>query len=239
MKWVNDWPVIGNDQDGDGKGEPVMVHKKPSTSGKLGVRTPADSDEFNGQRLGLQWQWQANAKPFWAFPYNGSLRMVAVSLPDSTNNYWMVPNLLMQKFPADAFIATARISFYPRLEGERAGLIISGQDYAYISVVKKIDGIHLSTSTCKNASDRRIKETLVDIEKLNGAEIYLRVKVNKGGICEFSYSADDKLYKPVAEKHVARQGHWIGAKLGLFCTGKSKTNDPGYADVDWLRLDPI
>ncbi|MBO9657433.1 MAG: glycoside hydrolase 43 family protein, partial [Chitinophagaceae bacterium] len=30
MKWVNDWPVIGVDKDGDGKGEPVMEYKKPN-----------------------------------------------------------------------------------------------------------------------------------------------------------------------------------------------------------------
>ena len=27
MKWVNDWPVIGIDKDGDGCGEPVMTYK--------------------------------------------------------------------------------------------------------------------------------------------------------------------------------------------------------------------
>jgi len=30
MKWINDWPVIGEDKDGDGKGEPVMLYKKPN-----------------------------------------------------------------------------------------------------------------------------------------------------------------------------------------------------------------
>src|SRR5207253_397951 len=30
MKWVNDWPVIGVDKDGDGKGEPVLIYKKPA-----------------------------------------------------------------------------------------------------------------------------------------------------------------------------------------------------------------
>ena len=30
MKWINDWPVIGVDKDGDGKGEPVLNYKKPN-----------------------------------------------------------------------------------------------------------------------------------------------------------------------------------------------------------------
>ncbi|MBP6760077.1 MAG: glycoside hydrolase 43 family protein, partial [Flavobacterium sp.] len=29
MKWINDWPVIGTDKDGDGTGEPVATYKKP------------------------------------------------------------------------------------------------------------------------------------------------------------------------------------------------------------------
>jgi beta-xylosidase len=34
MKWINDWPVIGIDKDGDGKGEPVLNYKN-QTSVKL------------------------------------------------------------------------------------------------------------------------------------------------------------------------------------------------------------
>ena len=30
MKWVDDWPVIGIDKDGDGCGEPVLTYKKPN-----------------------------------------------------------------------------------------------------------------------------------------------------------------------------------------------------------------
>ena len=72
MKWINDWPVIGMDKDNDGKGEPVLVYKKPNVGKTYPVATPAESDEFNENKIGLQWQWQANPKPYWAFPSNGS-----------------------------------------------------------------------------------------------------------------------------------------------------------------------
>ena len=70
MKWVNDWPVIGIDPDGDGKGEPVLTHKKPTVAGpatgkQFPIATPPESDEFNTPSLGLQWQWQANPKGIW------------------------------------------------------------------------------------------------------------------------------------------------------------------------------
>ena len=236
MKWVNDWPVIGEDKNGDGKGEPVLVYKKPNVGKTYPVVTPPDSDEFNENKIGVQWQWQANPKPYWAFPSNGNLRLFSYQLPDSIKNYWNTPNLLMQKFPADEFMVTTKLSFHPRLDGERAGLIIFGADYAYLLVVKKTGENYLSYSLCKEA-DKGREETVQDGEKLTDADIYLRVKVSKGAICEFSYSLDGTTFKFIGEKLNAKPGRWVGAKVGLFCTRTVKTNDSGFADVDWFRVE--
>lgn len=238
MKWVNDWPVIGEDKDGDGKGEPVLVYKKPNVGKTYPVTTPPESDEFNGNQVGLQWQWQANPKPFWAFPFNGKLRLFTYQPIESMKNYWDVPNLLLQKFPAEEFMVTTKLSFHPRLDGERAGLIIFGVDYAYLSVVKKADGNYFSYRLCKEA-DKGKEATVQDGEKVTNADIYLRVKLSKGAIGEFSYSLDGIAFKPVAEKQAAKPGRWVGAKVGLFCTRTAKTNDSGFTDVDWFRMDPI
>ena len=35
MTWVNDWPVIGVDKDGDGCGEPVTIYRKPDVAGLI------------------------------------------------------------------------------------------------------------------------------------------------------------------------------------------------------------
>ena len=238
MKWINNWPVIGMDKDGDGTGEPVLVHKKPNVGKTYPVQTPVESDEFNENKIGLQWQWQANPKPTWAFPSDGKLRLFSVQVPDSSKNYWNVPNLLMQKFPAEEFKATAKFSFKPRLEGEKAGMIIFGADYAYLSVVKKKDGNYISFSMCNDA-DKVTPEIVIDAEKVNADEFYIQVSVKKGGIYELSFSKDGKDYAPFIEKMVAKPGRWVGAKLGLFCTRTVKTNDSGYADVDWFRVESL
>jgi beta-xylosidase len=236
MQWKNDWPVIGIDKDGDGKGEPVLVYKKPASGKVYPVAVPATSDEFNNNSIGLQWQWQANPKPYWSFMSQDKLRLFSYPLPDSGKNYWNVPNLLMQKFPADEFTVTTKLSFRPRLEGERAGLIILGADYAYISVLKKADGNYISFTSARNA-DKTLQETVQDGEKISSEDIYFRVKVSKGAVCEFSYSADGKNFKPTGDKLVAKPGRWVGAKVGLFCTRTVKTNDSGFADVDWFRVE--
>ena len=131
MKWINDWPVIGIDKDGDGKGEPVLVYKKPNVGKQYPRSTVQDSDEFNATKFGLQWQWQANPKEGWAFPTpNGSLRMFSVYQPDSIKSVWSYPNILAQKFPAEEFSVTVKVSFKPKFENERFGLVILGTDYA-------------------------------------------------------------------------------------------------------------
>jgi beta-xylosidase len=40
LKWVNDWPVIGVDTDGDGTGEPVTTYKKPNVGKSYPPVTP-------------------------------------------------------------------------------------------------------------------------------------------------------------------------------------------------------
>lgn len=236
MKWINDWPVIGTDKDGDGKGEPVLTYKKPNAGKTYPVATPLESDEFNEKTIGLQWQWQANPQPYWAYPFNGSLRLFSYQLPDSAKSYWDVPNLLLQKFPADEFTATTKLSFKPRLDGEKAGLIVLGADYAYISLVKKADGNYLSFAICKQA-DRGKTETEQSTQKITSSDIYFRVSIAKGAVCSFSYSTDGNSFTSVGEKLTAKPGRWVGAKVGLFCTRTIKTNDSGFADVDWFRVD--
>ena len=242
MKWVNDWPVIGivttDKMKGSEKGEPVLTYKKPNIGRILPIMAPAESDEFSDNKIGLQWQWQANSTPYWAFPSNGKLRLFSYQFPDSIKNYWDVPNLLMQKFPAEEFIVTTKIYFKPRLDGERTGLIIHGADYAFISLVKKADGNYISFSICKEADKGKIP-TVQDGEKINSSAIFFKVKVIKGGIAEFSYSEDGKTFKTFGDKLTAKPGRWVGAKVGMFCTRTTKTNDSGFADIDWFHIEPV
>ena len=35
----------------------------------------------------------------------------------------------------------------------------------------------------------------------------------------------------------SKTGRWVGAKIGLFCTRTNITNDAGFADIDWFRVE--
>ena len=241
MRWMADWPFIGIDPDGDGVGEPVLRHKKPNVGrGRppAKIATPPDSDEFGGVHLGPQWQWHANPQPNWAFPAGalGFLRMFNVPLPEHFRNFWDVPNLLLQKFPAPEFTATTRLTFTPRTDDEETGLIVMGLDYAYVAVKKKPGGLFVSQTVAKDADSGAKGKEGAGVA-LKGNTFYLRVKVSKDAMCNFSYSNDGTTFLPVGEPFAARKGRWIGAKVGLFAVRTGKTRETGYADFDWFRVE--
>lgn len=239
MKWVNDWPVMGIDADGNGKGEPVSIFKKPDVGGSFPIVSPAESDEFNSPGLGLQWQWHANPGLNHAFTTGslGFLRMVCVPLPEGFKNFWDVPNLLLQKFPAPEFSITTKLSFKPLNEGDKTGLIVMGLDYAYISLTKTGNQVFVSQTLCKNANKQTPEKESAKVE-ISGETCYLRLKVTSGGLCSFSYSLDGTRFDNFGEQFTARKGMWIGAKAGLFATRPVfKPGEAGYADYDWFRVE--
>jgi beta-xylosidase len=242
MKWVNDWPVIGVDADGDGKGEPVLTYKKPNVGKVVAPASPAESDEFNGISMGLQWQWQANPKATWSFmnPYRGSLRLYTDKIPDSAANLWDVPNVLLQKLPAAEFMATAKLSFTPnrKLVNEKVGLVMLGYSYAGLGLKTKKDGVYLVYTVCKDAvkGQPEVEKELLNIDV---PAVYFRITVTKGALCRFSYSFDGTNFTETGEPFQAEVGKWIGAKMGFFSTRTTQTNDAGYADIDWFRVEPV
>ncbi len=240
VAWKNDWPVIGMDADADGKGEPVMRHKKPNVGKSYSIVTPPESDEFNTDSLGLQWQWHANPKVTWyaLMRNSGYLRLFAPPT-DSGKNLWTVPNLLMQKFPAPSFTATAKIKWMVAADAaaqKKAGLIITGNDYAYLAINRTAAGFFVSQVQCKNAAAGTV-ETMVEQQAIKDSMVYVRVSVAApDAICTFSFSEDGVNFKTIGKPFVAKPDKWIGAKVGLFCTAAAGTRNTGYADVDWFRI---
>ena len=240
MVWKNDWPLIGVDKDGDGCGEPVLTYKKPNVGKTYPIATPAESDEFSANTLGLQWQWHGNPLSWWYFANQekGCLSLYSVPVADDYKSLWDVPNLLLQKIPAPDFTATVKLTLKPdpRFAGERTGLVVMGLDYALLSFENTADGFVLSQSECINA-EKGTKEAVNASVKLKEPTVYLRVKMTEGNKCTFSYSTDDKKYITLGNEFKAKEGKWIGAKIGTFCSRPIPKNDGGRVDVDWFRLE--
>ena len=241
MVWKdNGFPIIGIDKDNDGIGEPVLEYRKPKISGNYPKQTPAESDEFSTKELGLQWQWHANPQDWWSFSdaQKGILTLFSVPIPDNYKNLWDVPNLLLQKFPSDKFTSTVKFSFKPdeRFVGERAGLLVMGMDYAMLSIEKTKEGFTISQDECIGA-DKGKTEVKNETISARQSDVFFRVNVGTEAMCSFSYSLDGKKFIKIGKPFKAREGKWIGAKMGVFCSRPISNNDGGRMEIDWFRID--
>jgi beta-xylosidase len=235
--WLDGWPVVGHDPDGDGTGEPVLVHRKPGASDGPAI-VPATSDDFATPKLGLQWQWQANPSARWysltAQP--GKLRLHSQPEPRPGNLY-QAPYLLLQKFPAPSFTVTTRLALHPAAAGESAGLLVFGYDYGWIGLRAGAGTAAVVFASRPEAANDGSQEVRVLRAEVTGP-VWLRVTVRAGGQCRFSFSADGEKFQDAGVEFTARCGHWVGAKVGLFATGLAGAAQTGYADVDWFQVQP-
>ena len=252
MKWVDGWPVIGEDADNDGCGNPVLTYRKPSVPFSRLVN-PAESDEFNSVDLGLQWEWHSNYQDLYGFttPY-GFMRLYSWPLSEKYVNLWEASNLLLQKFPAEAFTATTKVAMVSKENGQEGGWIVMGWDYSALTVRREGDRFVLCQRTCKDAEqggkesvgklaefEPSAKQTIIYSPTVS-REIYLRVQVEAGGMCRFAYSLDGEKFTVCGEPFQARQGKWIGAKVGFVCVEPhaEPAVNRGWMDVDWFRVTP-
>ncbi|HPR33973.1 MAG TPA: family 43 glycosylhydrolase, partial [Prolixibacteraceae bacterium] len=238
VSWVDGWPLIGIDTNDDGIGEPVAGFRKPDAAIPSTPQAPQTSDEFNESRLGRQWQWHANPKTEWYSlnPAKGTLRMNAIRSLTQNGNFWYVPNLLLQKFPAPEFTVNTKLSFYPEHNGERAGLAVMGNSWAYIALVQENDVLFIRT--CRGTFNRCDESTtLVHSEIATEGEYYFRLTVSDGGMCRFAYSDDNVNFTDSGLSFQAEKGRWIGAKTGLFCINPNIQQSTGWAEFDWFRVE--
>lgn len=248
MRWRDDgWPVMGVDADGDGKGEPVLTHKKPNVGGIQPVAVPQTSDEFAAPPLGRQWQWNANPRAGWASltAKPGSLRLASVPAPatrndgsPSPNSIYDAPNLLLQKFGAPEFTVTTVLDFAPAADGETAGLVVFGYNYAVLGLRRTGAETRLVLRVNIEAQKPGAQEREVASLGAPAGPVYLRVTVDQQALCRFAYSFDNITFTEIGEPFQATVDRWIGAKFGVIATAAPGATQTGHADFDWFRVTP-
>lgn len=251
IDWTSGWPIMGK------KGEPVTTYRKPKASTSV-VVNPAESDEFNGTTLGKQWQWHGNYdEKFGTATAFGTYRIYTHKLSDGWKNFWELPNMLLQKTPADEFTVTTKIRFTSKSDGQFGGLIMMGLDYSALVVRRAGNELQLVQMTCLQADKGKqqsetvlttLKPTAVDKTEYKPGiheDIYLRLCVrNKqsgaahGGnpTVQFSYSLNGKTFTDCGSSFNLKQGKWIGAKFGFISAETNAKADRGWVDADWIRV---
>ena len=231
MHWLNDWPVIGEDKNNTGVGEPVTQYQKP-VAGNFAIKNPAAGDEFSSPNLGFQWQWNANWKSDWysLSEHKNHLRLFAVKDESylQHKNLWDTPSLLLQKLPAERFVVTAAFDTGNLQASDTAGLIMYGLDYQWIG----LHGQQLVLVRCEKAESNCEEQALAKID-ITQKNIQLRMTVSEGGKTQFSYSTNGKSFINLGALFTASMGRWVGAQMGLFCVGE---DGKSFIDVDYFRV---
>lgn len=247
VHWKDGWPIAGIDIDNDGIGEPVVTYKKPNVGKEYEICIPQTSDDFNSEKLGLQWQWHANPNNAWysLTERKGFIRLKTVGLPNNSDKLYYAPNLLLQKFASPKFDATTKLSFNPKDDNDKSGLIISGLDYYYIALTKENNNYKISLVKGANAdgqiSERgeRIETILneVIIENSNESiDIYLTASIKENAICKLGYSLDGQTFEYIGEEFNAVKGRWIGSKVGIFAVNTKIQTSEGYSDFEYFEV---
>lgn len=219
MHWENDWPVIGVNQDEEGCGEPVLTYQKPDVGSVYSICSPEDSDFFEGDRLGLQWQWNANYQKGWYGLDERGLTLYAQPVAAGTQ-LCDVSNLLLQKWPAPEFQITAKVDLSAMKEGDVCGMVSLGGKYADLAVAirggKKVF-VQRSGQWQQNDEEERV------LQEVKKDELYLRMKVEKAKVVSFYYSYDEENWNFAGETVQATPGRWVGVKAGLYAVHEGET----------------
>lgn len=209
VRWENDWPLIGEDYDGNGIGEPVAVWRKPGHGEAYILQ---QSDEFDGS-LGLQWQWNHNpVDTHWSLTKRKGWLTLHALPADSLK---LCRNQLTQKVIGYQSTVTTLVT---QKGNCRAGLFLSGKFFRGIGLCS--DGIFVETGG---------KQQIV--RKGKYVKLYLRVSIDaERNSHQFYYSTDGRHYEKAGEPFAMRAGYWKGIRTGLFCYGAD-----GLAQFDYFH----
>ena len=252
MQWKEDgWPLIGEDPDGDGIGQPVKAWSADGLphAGALVPDRPENGALYRPYGLPLEWQYAGVPYAYWHFalPEDG-FRLFSVRQAEGFRNLWDSPNLLTQKFPAERFVVTAKMSLQPnpelREKGEEGGFLVMGEDYAGLRLKDSPEGgVRLQYFVCRDASDGGA-ETVTELP-LSGRTVWVKLEVRPAGkdpvpdaVCRFSYSFDGKRYTSAGKAFTAKPGRWVGAHFGFYCNRYVPKNDSGSLEVTDIRVKP-
>ena len=233
MRWEDDWPVIGVN-DAGGCGEPVMRCQKPDVGGIYPIDAPEDSDFFEGDALGLQWQWNANYREDWYRVGGGQLTLYAQP-SDPAAQLCDVSNLLLQKWPAPEFMITACIHLEHMADGDAAGMVSQCGHYTGLLIVKKDGKLFLQQRTGHLEDNDEVREDLGAVEQ---DTLYLRMKVKEAAYVSFEAGSGEDRLVPAGRTVEAAPGRWVGVKAGLTAIHEQGP-ERGRIQVDYFVFQPL
>lgn len=234
VTWIDGWPIIGKDIDGDGIGEPVLHHMKPIQG--FPITAPASDDRFGGATLGRQWEWNHNPRmSHWSLTERPGWLRLKASQPIPKQQYrgkkknaqvfWRACNTVSQRIMGtQTGTAVAKFDLAGMKPGQQAGFVRFGGVFNLLGV--EVD----------SAGTRRLFYMGPDGAMDPGPEVsslilYIKTS-NQGNQAQYSYSFDGLRFQRFGPVFTLAFGLWTGDRLGFFCWNEKQAE--GHVDVDWF-----
>lgn len=247
VKWVDGWPVLGND--GIDVSKNGKAYKKPDVGATYPATYIASNDPFACTTLGKQWQWNHNwVESAWSLTERpGYLRLYTASVTDDLNSARNSISQRIQGYSPNGTASDRTASSYGIVkmdisgmaEGDVAGLSVFQNPYSFIAV-KMVDGKKvLYSERCTFNSQKLKKEESKTGKAITSDVIYFKTQVNYGtNTCKYYYSTDNKTYTPwgCTMKMGYTLDYFVGQRYYIFNYATKALG--GHVDVDWFSTEP-
>ena len=226
--WVDGWPMLGDlsrkvEQDGYTYNMAIPCDYNVPFASMEGI---CGSDDFAGNKLGLQWQWNHNPiTSGWGLTGH-SLRLITAR---TALNLFLAPNTLTQRMTGPTCTGTVELTISGMKDGDRAGLA-AFQGQSGVLVVKREGGKNTLCCERQNSifGERRTVKG-VEVEGLDSValtdtntKVWLRTHGDfRPGqdVATFEYSLDGKKFTPIGRAVKVPFDYtrmFMGTKFGIF-----------------------
>lgn len=239
VHWEDGWPMLGTK---DGHVPAAGVTALPSFPVQQNFLL---SDDFSGNKLGLNWQWNHNpVNSAWSLSQRpGFLRLKTSRV---VKNLYLAPNTISQRMFGPSTMATVKIDLTHMQNGDVAGFAAFNGNSGVLAVKMMNNQKWLSmTEQVVDLSEKRKAVLNVDVKqkgkvKLNGEVIYLRIagdfRPGKDS-ANFYYSQDNIKWQelgPGFKMIFDYRKLFMGTRFAIFNYATQSTG--GFVDVDYFRL---
>lgn len=241
-RWIDSWPMLG-----DENGRVPEVMEVPVKGGP--VIPLVVSDEFDGDKLKMEWQWNHNpVDEAWTLKeHKGFLRLKTNKI---VQNLYEARNTLTQRMEGPECSGRIGLDVKGMKDGDRAGFAAFNGHSGILTVEKDGKDLFLvMTEEVVSLTDKEKKVTGVErkecarVKLPRTKNVYLRIDADfrlKRDIAVFYYSLDGEEWTKIGSDFKMRfdfRKLFMGTKFGIF-NYATKTGG-GYVDVDYFRYEKV
>ncbi|WP_282748059.1 glycoside hydrolase family 43 protein [Paraprevotella xylaniphila] len=241
-RWIDGWPMLG-----DENGRVPEVMEVPVKGGP--VIPLVVSDEFDGDKLKMEWQWNHNpVDEAWTLKeHKGFLRLKTNKI---VQNLYEARNTLTQRMEGPECSGRIGLDVKGMKDGDRAGFAAFNGHSGILTVEKDGKDLFLvMTEEVVSLTDKEKKVTGVErkecarVKLPRTKNVYLRIDADfrlKRDIAVFYYSLDGEEWTKIGSDFKMRfdfRKLFMGTKFGIF-NYATKTGG-GYVDVDYFRYEKV